>query len=45
VVAIDDFDEEIARTRTNPKIMALLEARAKQTATIPLDDVQKRRRL
>jgi hypothetical protein len=42
VVAIDDFDHEIARTRKNPKLMALLEARAKQTATIPLDEVKKR---
>jgi hypothetical protein len=42
VVAIDDFDQEIARTRKNPKLMALLEARAKQTATIPLDEVKKR---
>jgi hypothetical protein len=42
VVAIDDFDDEIARTRNNPKLMALLEARAKQRATIPLDEVKKR---
>lgn len=42
VVAIDDFDEEIARTRNNPRLMALLEARARQTATIPLDEVKKR---
>jgi hypothetical protein len=42
VVAIDDFDEEVARTRKNPKLMALLEARAKQTATIPLDEAKKR---
>lgn len=42
VVAIDDFDDEIARTRNNPKLTALLEARAKQTATIPLEQVKKR---
>jgi hypothetical protein len=42
VVAIDEFDSEIARTRKNPKLMALLEARARQTATIPLDEVKKR---
>jgi hypothetical protein len=42
VVAIDDFDDEIARTRKNPKLMALLETRAEQTATIPLDEVKKR---
>ena len=42
LVAIDDSDEEIARTRNNPKLMALLESRAKQTATIPLDEVKRR---
>jgi hypothetical protein len=42
LVAIDDFDEEIARTRNNPKLMALLEARARQTTTIPLDEVKRR---
>ncbi|MHB1559876.1 MAG: hypothetical protein ACYC61_20700 [Isosphaeraceae bacterium] len=42
VVAIDDFDEEIARTRNNPRLMALLESRARQSATIPLDEVKKR---
>jgi hypothetical protein len=42
VVAIDDFDDEIARTRKNPRLMALLEARTRQTATIPLVEVKKR---
>ena len=42
LVAIDDFDEEIARTRNNPRLMALLETRAKQTATVPLDEVKRR---
>jgi hypothetical protein len=42
LVAIDDFDQEIARTRNNPKLMAVLEARAKQTETIPLDEVKRR---
>ena len=27
LVAIDDFDREIARSRSNPKLMALLDAR------------------
>jgi hypothetical protein len=40
IVAIEDFDQEIARTRNHPKLMALLEARAKQPATIPLDEVK-----
>jgi hypothetical protein len=42
LVAVDDFEEEIARTRNNPRLMALLEARAKQTETIPLDEVKRR---
>jgi hypothetical protein len=42
LVAIDDFDQEIARTRNNPRLMALLEARAKQTATVSLDEVKRR---
>jgi hypothetical protein len=42
LVAIDDFDQEIDRTRNNPRLMALLEARAKQTATVPLDEVKRR---
>jgi hypothetical protein len=42
LVAIDDFDQEIARTRNNPRLMALLAARAKQAATVPLDEVKRR---
>jgi hypothetical protein len=42
VAAIDDFGEEIARTRNNPKLMKVLEERARQTATIPLDEVKRR---
>jgi hypothetical protein len=42
LVAIDDFDPEIVRTRENPKVMALLEARAKQPVSIPLDEVKRR---
>lgn len=36
---IDDFDHEIARTRRNEKLMALLDERAGQTRTIPLEEV------
>lgn len=42
VAAIDDFGDEIARTRNNPKLMKVLEERARQTATIPLDEVKRR---
>jgi hypothetical protein len=39
--AIDDFDIEIAQTRRNEKLMAFLDQRAKQTQTIPLDEVKR----
>jgi hypothetical protein len=42
LVAVDDFDREIARTRANPRVMALLEARAKQTATVSLEEAKRR---
>jgi hypothetical protein len=42
LAAVDDFDHEIARTRQNEKLMAFLEARAKQPATLPLDEVKRR---
>ena len=42
LVAIDDFDQEIVRTRNNPRLMALLDARAKETATVSLDEVKRR---
>ncbi len=40
--AIDDFDHEIAQTRRNEKLMALLDERAGQTQTIPLEEVKRR---
>jgi hypothetical protein len=42
LVAVDDFDHEIAKTRANPRVMALLEARARQTVTVPFDEVKRR---
>jgi hypothetical protein len=41
IVAVDDFDHELARTRGNEKLMALLEARARQTQAVGLDDVKR----
>lgn len=41
LTAVDEFDQEIARTRQNAKLMALLEERAKQSKTIPLDEVKR----
>jgi hypothetical protein len=43
--AIDDFDLEIAQTRRNEKLMRLLERRAKQTQTIPLEEVKRQLRI
>ncbi|MEH2121852.1 hypothetical protein [Nostoc sp.] len=40
--AVDDFDVEVAQTRRNEKLMALLDERAKQTQTIPFDEVKRR---
>jgi hypothetical protein len=42
LVAIDEFDREIVKGRENPKLMALLESRARQKATVPLDEVKRR---
>ena len=39
--AVDDFDHEIAHTRRNEKLMKLLDERAGQTQTIPLDEVKR----
>ena len=40
--AVGDFDQEIARTRKNQKLMALLDARSTQSETIPLAEVKRR---
>jgi len=39
LVAVDDFAQEVLRTRQNERLMALLDERAKQTQTVPLDEV------
>jgi len=42
LMAIDEFDEEIIRTRKNQKLMAFLDERAKQTKTVPMSEVKRR---
>ncbi|HUB23905.1 MAG TPA: hypothetical protein VL992_00650 [Tepidisphaeraceae bacterium] len=42
LVAIDDFDVEVARARANPKLMKLLDERCVQTQLVPLDEVKRR---
>ena len=37
---IDDFNREIELTRQNKKLMKFLAGRAKQTKTIPLEDIK-----
>ncbi|MBD3883315.1 hypothetical protein IFO70_16230 [Phormidium tenue FACHB-886] len=39
--AMDDFDVEIAKTRRNQKLMALLDQRARQTQTVSLAEVKR----
>lgn len=41
LIVVDEFDQEIARTRQNAKLMALLDERAKQTKTVPLEEVKR----
>lgn len=41
LVAVDEFDRELAVTRRNKKLMELLEARARETETVPLADVKR----
>ena len=41
LVAVDDFAQEVLRTRQNERLMALLDERAKQTQTVPLDEVKR----
>jgi hypothetical protein len=42
LIAIDEFDREIDKSRGYPRLMALLEARASQHATISLDEAKRR---
>lgn len=41
VTVVEEFDEEIARTWQNTKLMALLDERARQAQTVPLEDVKR----
>jgi hypothetical protein len=42
LTVVDDFDEEIARTRANKELMALLDERRKETGRISLEDVERK---
>jgi hypothetical protein len=42
---VDDFGREIKLARQNDKLMAYLNERARERATIPLDDIKKELRL
>jgi len=39
---VEEFDVEIAQTRQNAKLRALLEERAQHMRTIPIDEVKRR---
>jgi hypothetical protein len=41
VTAVEVFDHELARTRQNAKLIALLDERARQAKTIRLDEVKR----
>lgn len=41
LTAVDDFDHEIAATRRNEKLMALLDARSKDPVRFSLDEVRR----
>ena len=41
VMAVDDFDQEITKTRQNARLMAMLDERAKQAQTLPLREVKR----
>jgi hypothetical protein len=38
---LEDFDQEIACTRQNAELMALLDERGKQSTTVPLNDLKR----
>jgi hypothetical protein len=42
LTAIDEFDRELARTRQNAKLMALLDERAGRKETVSLEEVKQR---
>ena len=42
LVAVDDFDRELAAQRANDKLMAFVDSRAKSTDVINLEEVKRR---
>lgn len=42
LIAVDEFDQEIAKSRDNPRLMALLEARAAAQTTVSTNEVKSR---
>jgi len=45
LVEVDDFAEEIERTRQNAELMAFLDERSQETATYTLEQVRERLKL
>ena len=41
LTVVDDFDRELALTRRNSRLMALLDERARQTEAIPLEEAKR----
>ncbi len=42
---VEDFEDEVARTRQNAKLMALLDERSRETVTYTLEEVRERLKL
>jgi hypothetical protein len=42
---VEDFEDEIARTRKNAELMALLDERSRETVTYTLEQVRERLKL
>lgn len=41
LMAVEDFDKEIVQTRRNEALMTLLDERAKESATVSLEDAKR----
>jgi hypothetical protein len=42
LIAVDEFDQEVTKSRDNPRLMSLLDARAAAQGTISMDEVKRR---
>jgi hypothetical protein len=45
IALVDEFEQALARSRDNPRLIALLESRAAQMETVSLEEVKRRLQL